>query len=410
MPYTLLNGIRVLEVAWLAGDAVGQHLADMGAEVIKIERPGEGDYVRTVGPFSLGGDEGVSFMHLHLNRGKKSIELDLKTEAGRQSFLGLVKTAHVVVEGLRAGAMDRWNLGYEVLRKENPSIVFCSLSGMGSTGPYKDLGTHGFLYDAFTGLAPAVYGHTDGIPRVPGEKGGLLEYNCGGLYAAIGVLAALTQAIRTGEGAMIEVAQTEAMALVRSEKLEVALNHDKVLRRKSYGGGEGFAESTRSAYYTTADDKVIFIQALETKFWQNFCRATGREDLLQKYPSTHAYDHQPGNEALRQELQGIFRTRKLAEWVQIFIAENIPGGPVYTSAELVEDPHFKARPNVREVDYPGIGPLKMTTTPIRVIDQEFDIARPPDVGQHTTEILTRPHQGQMGNETARVRATRPARR
>jgi crotonobetainyl-CoA:carnitine CoA-transferase CaiB-like acyl-CoA transferase len=387
MPYRLLNGVRVLEVAWLAGDAVGQHLADLGAEVIKVERPGDGDYVRTVGAFSLGGDEGLSFMHLHFNRGKKSVVLDLKGEEGRDLFLALVKRSDIVVEGLRAGAMERWNLGYEDLRKVNPAIVFCTLSGMGRTGPYKDLGTHGFLYDAYTGLAPPVNREGDDIPRAPTERGGLLEYNTGGLYATIGVLAALVRARETGEGAYIDVAQTEALALIRSEKLEVFLNRDKWVRRKSYGPGEGFAESTRASYYTTADDKVIFLQAIEDKFWRNFCVGVGRPDLYERYPSRLDYDHDPGNEPLRRELQQIFGTKDLAAWVEVFIDKDIPGGPVYDLTDVLADPQFQARGNVQDVEYPGLGTLHLTTTPIRVVGEDFAIPLAPELGQDTDEVL-----------------------
>jgi crotonobetainyl-CoA:carnitine CoA-transferase CaiB-like acyl-CoA transferase len=386
MPYQLLSGIRVVEVAWLAAGILGQHLADLGADVIKVEKPGEGDYSRTIGPVSLGTDDGLSFHYLRWNRGKKSIELDLKTPEGRETFLRLVEKADVVVEGLRAGAMDRWGLGYETLRERNPSVVFCTLSGMGASGPYEKLPMHGMAFDAYTGFMPPAY-RDDGSPRVPGEHGGLLEYNTGGLYAAVGVLGALVRAIRTGEGAMIEVAQTEALAMLRSERLEIAINADKVMRRKTYGPGEGIVESTRSTYYTTADDRIVFVQALERKFWENFCRAVGRSDLLEKYPSYVEYDHQPANAELLRELQEIFRSRTLAEWVQTFIEENIPGSPVYTVEELADDPHFKARPNVEDVEYPELGVMKLVTTPIRVNGEPFGIALAPTVGQHTAQVL-----------------------
>jgi crotonobetainyl-CoA:carnitine CoA-transferase CaiB-like acyl-CoA transferase len=383
--YTLLNGIRVLEVAWLAGDVAGQQLAELGAEVIKIEKPGDGDYSRTVGPVSLVTDDGLSIHHLHWNRGKKSIELDLKTPQGRDVFLKLVEKSDVVIEGLRAGALGRWGLGYEALRELKPSIVFCSLSGMGASGPYTHLPTHGFSYDAFTGLAPPAH-WPDGNPRVPGEEGALLDYNLGGVYAALGIVAAIVNALRTGEGAFIEVAQTEALAHIRSEKVDRIINRDRIKRRKSYGSGEGFATSTRSNYYSTKDDKVIFIQAIERKFWDSFCRAAGRPDLPDKYPSDIDYDHQPGLEDLRKELQEIFRTRTLDEWVQVFVDENIPGGPVYTLDELIHDRHYKARPNYEDVDIPGVGTVTLTTSPIRVGGQTFGPSPAPAVGQHNDEI------------------------
>lgn len=385
MPYSMLSGVRVLEVAWLAGDAVGQQLADMGAEVIKIEHPTLGDYVRTVGPWALGGGQGLSFMHLHWNRGKKSIALDLKSPEGKATFLRLAEKSDVVLEGLRSGTLAGWGLGYDELREVNPAIVFCSLSGMGGSGPYRELPTHGFFFDAFTGLAPPRM--EDGEPYAPAERGGLLEYNAGGLYAALGVTAALVRAKQTGEGAAIDVAQTDSLALLRSEKLEVALNARKIERRASYGDGEGFANSVRSAYYRTSDDRVIFVQALERKFWENLCRAVGREDLRGRFPRDLEYDHAADDEQLRGELRAIFITRTLDEWLELFLQESIPGGPVYALEDLLDDPHFQARGHVREVEHPEFGTLYLTGTPIQVAGEEFDPALAPSLGEHTEYVL-----------------------
>src|SRR5438874_8685510 len=185
----LLDGLRVVEVALLAPNALGMHLADLGAEVIKVEEPGRGDYTRSIGASRL---DGVSFLHLRWNRGKQSVAVDLRSADGAAVFRDLVAKSEVVIEGLRAGALARRGLGYDDLRAVNPALVFCSLSGFGQTGPYRDLATHGVAYDAYSGHA-APETTDEGFPSIPDryvEVGTL----AGALYAATGVLAAVLRA------------------------------------------------------------------------------------------------------------------------------------------------------------------------------------------------------------------------
>src|SRR5919197_1855795 len=187
-----LAGVRIIESSLLGPGAVGMHLADLGAEVIKVENPG-GDYVRKMA-FPI--IEGISLLHWHLNRGKKSVVLDLKTKEGVATYLDLVRDADAVIEGMRPGALARRGLGYAELREVNPRIVFCSHSGYGMTGPYKDMPSHGVAYDAWAGVARPTY-NADGLPTIPSHT--TIGMNAGPLYAALAICAAIIRARATGK-------------------------------------------------------------------------------------------------------------------------------------------------------------------------------------------------------------------
>lgn len=380
MSYTLLRGVRVLEVSLLATSIAGQLLADLGADVLKIEAPGRGDYVRELGSDFL---DGVSLLHLRWNRGKQSLVLDLRSEQGREAFRALAARADVVVDGLRSGTLDAWSLGYDDLAPGHASLVYCSMSGTGSFGPYRRLATHGLLYDAFAGLAPPDRSRPDGVPRVPEiHPVGMEE---AGLYAALVVVAAVLRARDAGEGAFVEVAEMDAACAAAADAVERRLNPVERRERASVG------ESVRYSYYDTADGKVVCFQASEAKFWAAFCRAVGRADLLERYPSEPVGDHARGNEALRRELAAIFATRTQAAWVACFLEHGVPGGPVHTAASLVEDGHFLARELLYEPAAragPGTG-HRLVGSPMKVRGERFSAGRAPALGDHDPEVLAR---------------------
>jgi crotonobetainyl-CoA:carnitine CoA-transferase CaiB-like acyl-CoA transferase len=390
LAYTLLNGVRVLEMALLAPDLVGMHLADLGAEVVKIEQPPDGDYLREIGGRRLAG---LNLMHLRWNRGKKSVTLDLKRPQGQRLLHRLVAAADVFIDGLRPGAAARCAADWETLSAVNPRLVYCSVSGAGAAGPYAALATHGVAYDAFAGLAPPA-SHADGSPRIPAYTPvGMLAAP---LYAALAVCAALAQARASGEGRRLEVAELDAAASWQAEHLDATLN----------GVASTIPDMTpavRYQYYRTADDQVVLFQASERKFWKNFCAAVGREDLFAAKPGSLAGDHARGDEALRAELAAIFRTRTRAEWVRFFIAHDVPGAPVYTADELPADPHFAARDLLFEQDHPVAGHLRLFGTPVKVAGERFAAAPAPAPGEHTAEVLA----GMLGlepDEIERLRA------
>jgi crotonobetainyl-CoA:carnitine CoA-transferase CaiB-like acyl-CoA transferase len=374
LAYTLLGGVRVLEVALLAPDLLGMHLADLGAEVVKIEQPPGGDYLREIGGRKRAG---LNLMHLRWNRGKKSVTLDLRRREGQRLLHRLAARADVFVDGLRPGAAARCAADYATLAAVNPRLVYCTLSGAGTWGPYAALPTHGVAYDAFAGLAPPAT-QPDGSPRIPAYTAvGMLAAP---LYAALAVCAALVQARATGTGRLLEVAELDAAASWQAEHLDAALN--------------GVASSipdmipaVRYQYYRTRDDRVVVFQASERKFWRNFCTAVGRPDLFAAKPGAPAGDHARGDEALRAELAAIFQTRTRAEWVDFFIVHDVPGGPVHTADELPGDPHFRARELLYEQDHPVAGHLRLFGTPVKVAGEAFAAAPAPAPGEHTAEVL-----------------------
>ena len=358
--YRLLDGTRVLEVSLLAPDSAGQQLSDLGAEVIKVEGPPHGDYVRSIGGLFI---DGVSVLHLKWNRGKKSVWIDLKTERGHQLFLELVEKSDVVIDGMRWGALERLGFSFENLKKVNPALVYCSLSGLGTFGPYTRLATHGVFFDAYAGLAPPVFPSDDGIPRIPNRYTSV-GMEGAGLYAALAIVAGLASARRTGTGVFVEVAETDVAALWSSHAANALLNNVPL------SSGEGIENSVRYSYYETKDGKYVIFQATEGKFWENFCRTIAREDLLQRFPSAPVGDRASGNEVLRRELQAIFHQRSQSELVALFL----------------NDRHFQARELVYTSDSDGTS-RHLMGTPIKLADETFTANMAPRIGQDTATVL-----------------------
>jgi crotonobetainyl-CoA:carnitine CoA-transferase CaiB-like acyl-CoA transferase len=387
----LLGGLRVVEVALLAPNQVGMHLADLGADVIKVEAPGAGDYTREVGAAKQGG---LSFLHLRWNRGKRSIVVDLRTDDGAAVFRDLVRSAEVVVEGMRAGALERRGLGYDSLRALKRSIVFCSLSGFGQTGPYRDLASHGVAYDAYAGHAPPeVTG--DGFVSIP-RRYHDIGTQAGGLYATIAVLAAVVHARATGEGAYLDVAQADAAVSWNANRLDPLLSGTA----PSGARGPNMQDAVRYQYYPTADGRTILFAASERHFFRRFCAAVGREDLVHESGAEFG-EHGRGDVALRRELSDLFKSRTQAEWVQLFLDADVPGAPVHAPAEVLDDPHFRARAQFVEHDHPEAGPLRLLATPIHTEQPPVPVAPAPSHGQHTDEVLR-----ELGYDNGRVRALR----
>jgi len=377
-----LDGLRVIEVAILAPNQLGMHLADLGADVIKVEMPGRGDYTHSVGGVRGGG---LSVLHLRWNRGKRSLALDLRTEEGASVFLDLVRESEVVIEGMRAGALAKRGLGYERLREVNPALVFCALSGFGQTGPFRDLATHGVAYDAYGGLAaPERTEH--GYPSIPTNYKDI-GTQAGGLYATVGVLAALARARATGEGAFIDVAQADAAVAWSATGLDAVMS----LGRSGTGGDAPAPPSMRDAvryqYYDTSDDRTILFQASERHFFEKFCRAVDRDDLLEGDLGQEFGEHASGDLELREQLAGIFATRTQAEWIEFLLEVDVPGAPVHRVGELPEDMNFQARAEVVEREHPVAGPLRQLGTPIKTDAPLGGMGPAPSTGQHSDEIL-----------------------
>lgn len=382
--YDFLKGVRVLEVAQLGPSSLGGYLADMGAEVVKVE-DSNGDGVRYAGNPAIGSPNGESLLHLRWNRGKKSIRIDLKSEAGRALFLKLVAKADVVIEGMRAGILGRLGLGYDVLRATNPAIVFCSISGLGSYGPYAEMGSHGPSFDAFGALSSI---NPYALTKEERSKSNAtpVGMHAMGLYAAIGTLSAIIKARATGEGASVEVAAADCAAHWLPDGVDAELNGDICFDRPGFLGGRGKqAWWPRLWRYECGDGRGMFFQAFSPKFWDRFCAAVERPDLAAAYKADR--DVNDIDEEVHGLLAELFLTRGFAEWMELFGAHDVPAGAANSRATLATDPHFLARGNVYDVELPDVGTLHLTSTPIKVEGQSFAAAIAPRAGQDADDIL-----------------------
>ncbi len=382
-----LSGLRVVELSIAGPAGAGTHLADLGADVIKVEPP-QGDYIRGMTWPII---EGTSLMHLHLNRGKRSITLDLRVEEGREVFLDLVKGADIVLEAMRPGALERRGLGWDVLREHNPRLVLCTVSGYGATGPYTTMPSHGIAYDTWAGIVdPAT--DDEGFTYIP-------EHVSIGIYAtpmlaAMTMLAAVLRARETGQGSLIDIGQSDVaaffdwyrsetwMAYERPEDEVTGNKADDYARRAP--GTAGMREGVRYQIYESSDGHVLFM-ASEQAFWKNFCEALDRMDLFDKWPGSRIADHAKGNRELQAELRDIFRTRTSAEWIAFSDAANTPIAPVNSPRTLPDDPQFKARFRVLDHEQHG---ADMLTFPAHFADEELPTpSRAPEVGEHTSAVL-----------------------
>ena len=398
-----LAGVRIIECSILGPGALTTHLVDLGAEVIKIESPA-GDYIRRMTWPIV---EGVSLMHLHINRGKRSLVLDLRTPEAQEVFRELAKTADAVIEGMRPGALAKRGLGYEDLKAINPKIVFCNISGYGMTGPYKDMPSHGVAYDTWGGLVKA---ETDDegfcyIPEHPSTG-----IHAGPLFGAFGVVSAILGARATGEGSALEIAQSDASAAMdwlRSETWkayerpedEVTGNPSDNYERRAPGTA-GMRDGVRYQFYVTKDDRHVLFMASEQEFWKNFCDGVERPDLFETWPGSQYGDHAKGNRELQAILRDIFLTKTAAEWIVFGDEKNTPIAPVNTPQTIAEDPQFQDRFHWMPADEVG---ADMLGTPLKFMDVDMPkMTKAPTVGQHTVDVL----ESVLGYDEAKIAALR----
>ncbi|HEX2382237.1 MAG TPA: CoA transferase [Acidimicrobiales bacterium] len=387
MPQPPLAGVRIIESSMLGPGAITTHLADLGADVIKVESP-QGDYIRQMTWPIV---EGVSLMHLHISRGKRSIVLDLRTDEGVATYLDLVRGADVVIEAMRPGGLERRGLGFERLCEVNPRIVFCTISGYGMTGPYKDMPSHGIAYDVWAGLVQPEE-IEDGFVAIPEHPS--MGIHAGPLFGALGVLAAVIRARATGDPSRLEIAQSDAAAAMdwlRSETWrayerpedEVTGNASDDYQRRAPGTA-GMRDGVRYQFYETKNGHILF-QASEREFWENFCRGIDRADLFERYPGSKYADHAVGNIELRTELREIFRGRTSAEWVQLGERVNTPIVNVNTPKTIADDPQFQDRMPWLPRDVLGCEQLP---SPIKLVGETLAVpSKAPTPGQHTDEVL-----------------------
>ena len=384
----LLSGIRIVESSMLGPAEMGGFLADLGADVIKIEPPG-GDYGRQMTWPIV---EGNSLLSLHVNRNKRSVVLDLRTPEAVDVYLDLVKDADAVIEAMRPGALARRGLTFERMQQVNPKIVFCSISGYGATGPYKDMPSHGIAYDTWAGTFNPAYDE-DGFCYIPEHAS--MGIHAGPLMGALGILGGILRARATGTGAQMEIAQSDAAAYMDWYRIEswkayerpqseVTGNATDNYERRAPGTA-GMKEGVRYQIYESSDGHVLFM-ASEQAFWKNFCEGVGRTDLFEQWPGLKYADHARNNRELQAILRDLFRTRTSAEWIAFGNEHNTPIAPVNTPKTIMDDPQFQARFHW----YPAAETVADTLAfPLNIAGEDpVELTRAPEAGEHIDDVLT----------------------
>ena len=373
-----LEGITVLDLTWvLSGPYGAMVLCDLGAEVIKVERPPHGDLARTTGPHI----NGVSGYFMSINRGKKSISIDLANEEGKELFLKLVEQADVVVENFTPGTMDRLGLGYEDLRKRNKRIIYAATSGFGQTGPDKDRPALDVVVQGMGGVM-SITGHPGGPPTRPGLSLGDIA---AGLFTAIGVLSALHERERSDEGQMIDVSMLDC---------QIAILENAFMRYFATGivpgpiGTRHPLATPFQAFPTRDGYLVLALWGGAENQWEMLCALLGTPELI--YDERFATnDARTGNHAeLEPILNEAMKKRSTEEWLQEFDAIGIPCGPLNTIPEAAEHRQVRAREMLIEVEHPVAGKLRLSNTPVKLSRTPGGIkGRSPSIWQHTDEVL-----------------------
>jgi crotonobetainyl-CoA:carnitine CoA-transferase CaiB-like acyl-CoA transferase len=374
-----LEGIRVLDLSrLLPGGFCSLLLADLGADVVKIEDTGAGDYVRWAPPYY--GDEEMhptgtrSALYLSLNRGKRSVRIDLKSDAGREAFLKLVADADVVLESFRPGVLDRLGAGYERLREVNPRIVYCAITGYGLDGPNTARAGHDTNYLALGGLLGLT--GADGGPPVQ-SAGQIADIGGGGLMSAFGIMAALHERERSGEGQLVDVSMTDGALAWLAMVAAQYLCDGRVPQR----GTEMLNGGVACYLPYEASDGWISVGALEPKFWQAFCDGVERPDLLE-----HQFA-KPGSEGHAQVAE-VFRGRGRDEWTAFNNEHDCCIEPILDLGEALDSELVRAREMVVSLDQPGLGEVRLLGHPLKLSRTAADPTRPaPALGEHTEEVL-----------------------
>ncbi|QHE87561.1 CaiB/BaiF CoA transferase family protein [Hydrogenophaga sp. BPS33] len=370
-----LQGLRVLDLTrLLPGATCTMLLGDLGADVLKIEQPGVGDYNRSFEPIAR--QESGSF--LLLNRNKRSMTLNLKSPAGRDVFLRLVREADVVVEGFRPGVMDRLGLDYDTLREANPALVVCAISGFGQTGPLREASGHDLNYMALAG-ALQLFGTPETGPIVPGLS--IADVGGGSLMAVYGILAALLARQRTGEGQYIDVSMFDGLVTWLAYH-----GADTLFAGVEPRGGERAFIGSAPCYnvYRCGDGRHLSLGIIEAHFWERLC------DLVEQ-PAWKANQWPQGAAAAVQfrELSALFATQPLAHWVERLLAADIPAAPVNGIAEAFDHPQSRARDLLYACEHPVEGRIPQLGFPVKFSGTPAEHRMPPPLlGQHTHDVLS----------------------
>lgn len=371
-----LEGIKVLDLTRvLAGPYATMIMADMGADVIKIEAPKTGDDSRQFGPYI--GDESAYFMSL--NRNKRSMTLNLKEIEAKKLFFKMIEKVDVVVENFRPGTMEKLGLGYEEIKKVNPKIIYAACSGFGHTGPYSKRPAYDAVVQAMGGLM-SITGEEGGTPTRTGSSIGDIT---AGLFTAIGILAAINHRTNTGEGQKVDVAMLDCQVAI----LENAVSRYLVNGIVPVPGGNRHPSIVPFEPFDTKDGQLMVAVGNDV-LWAKFCVAIGKEDLInQENFKTNPLRMQNYKE-LRPMLANPIKTKSTKEWQEIFDNSGVPNGPINTIDKVLEDPQVIAREMIVEVEHPIAGVQKVPGVPIKMSKTQGSVrTSSPILGEHTEEIL-----------------------
>jgi crotonobetainyl-CoA:carnitine CoA-transferase CaiB-like acyl-CoA transferase len=401
----LLKGVRVMECALLVqGGHTGRLLGDLGADVVKVENPKMGDYIRDIGGVITPKNSPYHLLH---NRNKRSVTIDLRTDEGRELFWELLRATDIFVDGFAGSACDRLGIGYEAQRMVKPDIIYVQSSGFGARGAYAEVPVHGYMMMA-QGGALHLEKCDDGFVRQTPEPRAVFQGTfsapiVGALYGALTAVAALEYRKRTGEGAFIDSSGTDATIALRGAENVAKWNAERILDATAVPN-IGHPNSPKYDFYETKDGKFMVLAAIEPKFWRNFCEAVARPDLSTQLDETYAVDFSnTGGPELAAEIQKIFHTRTMDEWMILAREHDVAMGPANQSMDILDDKHVRAREIVHESVHPHAGPFTTVGWPAPVDGQPFEIDNDaPLLGEQTDEILA--EIGHSADEIAGFRA------
>ena len=372
-----LKGIRVLDLTRiLAGPYATMILRDLGAEVIKIEQPGGGDEARDFGPFK----NDFSLYFMSVNRGKKSVTLNLKSQRGKELFLELVKGSDILVENFRPGTMEKLGLDYESLKRHHPSLLYAACSGFGQTGPYAMRGAYDMIIQGMGGII-SITGEPD---RPPVRVGTSIGDITSALFTAIGILSALRHRDQTGEGQLIDVGMLDC---------QVAILENAMVRYFSSGDiprplGRRHPAITPFEVFESADGYVV-IAIGNNELWRKFCEHVDRPELIEDERFHTNALRTENHESLFPILAEIMGRRPTDAWVEALEAIGVPCGPVNTVDKVASDPQVLAREMIAEVEHDITGTVQIPGIPIKLSETPGQIDAPaPNLGEHTSEVLT----------------------
>ncbi|TDA27879.1 MAG: CoA transferase [Archaeoglobi archaeon] len=369
--------LLVLELAQaVAGPYIGTLLADLGAEVIHIERPKIGDLARHWIP--IRGD--LSFYFAVVNRNKKSITLDLKSSEGREIFLKLAEKADVIIENFVPGVVESLGVGYEVVKKINPKVIYCHVSGFGQDGPYRDRPAFDQLIQGEAGIISYT-----GTKETPCKINVPITDILAAMYGVYAILAALLRRERTGEGAEIDISLFDCAVTMMTNLMNMVLVEG--MKDEDLRMGTKYFLATPYEPYPAGDGKLLNIVVATEWHWEAFCKSVGLENLLKDERFKTNQQRLKHREELEKIIIEKLKEKSRDEWIEILLKAGVPCGAVNEIKEVINHPQTIARNVIVEIDYPGLGKIKTFNNPVKISGIRFSVQRPPKLGEHTEEIL-----------------------